>query len=67
MAPVSGVSDLATMRLGSELLLCANLTFAPGTTAEELVRAIDRVEAVLKEEVPEANRIYLEADGLRRP
>ncbi len=61
---VVGVSDLATMRLGAELLLCANLTFAHGTTADEIVSSIDRVEQILRQAVPEANRIYLEAHGI---
>lgn len=63
-APVTGVSNLATMYLGSDVLLCANLTFAPGTSAQEIVEAADRAEALIREELPRVTRIYLEADGL---
>lgn len=64
VAPVTGVSEVATMYLGPDMLLCANLTFAHGITGDEVVRAIDEVEKVLKEVVPEAHHVYLEADGI---
>ncbi|MGE5508901.1 MAG: cation diffusion facilitator family transporter [Chitinophagales bacterium] len=63
---VAAITNLATMYLGANLLLCADLTFLPGATAEEVIRTIDEVEARLKGLVPGVSHIYLEADGLAR-
>jgi divalent metal cation (Fe/Co/Zn/Cd) transporter len=63
---VTGINDLATMRFGPELLLCAALTFSPSLSSEELVAAIDRIEASLQKLLPEVKQIYLEADALAR-
>ncbi|MGE5481495.1 MAG: hypothetical protein ACM3VX_01125, partial [Bacteroidota bacterium] len=46
--------------------LCADLTFAHGTSAGEIIQAVDRVEKALREALPRVTRIYLEADGLAR-
>lgn len=66
ISPVVGIANLATMHLGAEVLLCADLTFAHGTSAGEIIQAVDRVEKALREALPRVTRIYLEADGLAR-
>lgn len=63
---VTGVSNLATMYLGPDLLVCADLTFAPESSATEVVASIDEIEAVLRKMLPGVRQIYLEADGLAR-
>lgn len=63
---VSGVTNLATMYLGANLLLCADLTFPPEASAEEMIRTVDEVETKLRELVPGVSHLYLEAEGFAR-
>jgi len=68
MAGVEGVRevlDLRTMHLGPDTVLVAcEIAFDPALDAPGVERAVDEVEAAVREVVPEANRIYVEAESL---
>ncbi len=61
---VTAIVDLRTMHLGPESVLVAcEIKFADGLSTTELEAEIDDVEAVIRVVVPEANRIYVEAES----
>jgi cation diffusion facilitator family transporter len=67
IAGVDGLIHMRTMHLGpEELLVAAKIAVAGEVSAAEVARAIDQVEAKIREAVPIARVIYLEPD-LRRP
>jgi cation diffusion facilitator family transporter len=60
---VDGLIHLKTLHLGpDELLVAAKFAATPGTTAEQLARAIDTTEAAIRAVEPLARMIYLEPD-----
>lgn len=64
---VEQVGDLLTMQLGpDQVLLTADIKFRGGLTVPELESAIDRIEGRIHEQEPMIERIFLEADTLKR-
>ena len=64
---VERVGDLLTMQLGPEqVLLTADIKFRAGLNVQELESAIDRIESHIREQEPMIERIFLEADTLKR-
>ncbi len=60
---VEGVGDILTMQLGPENLLVAiNLDFKDQLSAGEMEELIDRLEQSIREAIPEAKQIFIEAD-----
>ena len=61
---VVSVLDLRTMHLGPESVLVAcEIDFENGRTTEEIEAIVDDIETVVREIVPEAKRIYVEAES----
>jgi cation diffusion facilitator family transporter len=58
--------EIRTMYLGpNDLLVALDARFRSGLSAEAIDSAIDRIEAGLKSEFPEVNRIYIEVASIR--
>jgi cation diffusion facilitator family transporter len=67
-ARVERVIHLKTLYLGpDELLVAAKVAVAKATTAGELARAIDEIEAAVRAAVPVARVIYVEPDIYQPP
>ncbi len=61
---VVSVLDLRTMHLGPESVLVAcEIDFENERTTEEIEAIVDDIETVVREIVPEAKRIYVEAES----
>jgi cation diffusion facilitator family transporter len=55
-----------TMHLAPrEILVNLDVGFRPGLATEQIVAAVDRLEAQIRRRQPEVRRIYIEAEGLR--
>jgi cation diffusion facilitator family transporter len=62
---VKRAGDILTMFLGpQDLLVNMGVVFVAGTTAEEMHKAIRRIETDLRRAYPEASRVYIEAESL---
>ncbi len=62
---IEGVGDILTMQLGPDsLLVTVNLDFDDDLSARELEALIDRLERSIREVVPEARQIFIEADTI---
>jgi divalent metal cation (Fe/Co/Zn/Cd) transporter len=62
---VERAGDILTMYMGPhDLLVNMGVCFIPGTTAEQMHKAIRRIEADLQSKYPETNRVYIEAESL---
>jgi cation diffusion facilitator family transporter len=62
---IERAGDILTMYIGPhELLVNMGVSFAAGTTAEQMHEAIRRIEADLLSAYPETNRVYIEAESL---
>ena len=58
---------LLTMHLGpNEILVNMDVEFADNLSTNDLESIIDRIESRVKEKVPEATRIYIEANALQK-
>lgn len=63
---VVAVGHALTMHLGpNEVLLNLGLEFVPGTAAQEIHRAVHRIEERIVDKYPEVTRIYLEVESFR--
>ncbi len=63
---VEAITDLRTMHLGPDSVLVAcEIAFDPGLDTAGVEAAVDDVEAAIREVVPGANRIYVEAESDR--
>lgn len=63
---VDSLIHMKTMHLGpDELLVAAKVDFDDALSTTDLGRAVDRVEAAIRGDVPEARVIYLEPDVAR--
>ncbi|MCK9904336.1 cation diffusion facilitator family transporter [Parafrankia colletiae] len=63
---VTAVIHMRTLHLGpEELLVAAKIGIEPDLTAAQVAGAIDEAEALLRQAVPAARRVYLEPDILR--
>ena len=49
----------------NEVLVNVEANFADELSADEIESTIDRIEAAIREAIPIANRIYIEADHIR--
>lgn len=62
---VECAGDILTMYIGPhDLLVNMGVCFVAGTTAEQMHKAIHRIEADLQSAYPEINRVYIEAESL---
>jgi len=62
---VERACDILTMYLGPhDLLVNMGVCFTEGTTAEQMHKAIRRIEADLRNAYPQTNRVYIEAESL---
>lgn len=62
---VTRAGDILTMYMGpNDLLVNMGVCFAPGTTAEQMHGAINRIETDLRNAYPQVNRVYIEAESL---
>ena len=60
---IEGVGDVLTMQLGPDnLLVAVNLDFDDSLPVGELEALIDRLEKSIREALPEARQIFIEAD-----
>jgi divalent metal cation (Fe/Co/Zn/Cd) transporter len=50
----------------NEVLVNLDVHFVDGLSSDEIEQTIDRVEALIKAAVPKVNRIYIEAETIRR-
>ncbi|MFP4189274.1 MAG: cation diffusion facilitator family transporter [Halobacteriales archaeon] len=63
---VASVVDLRTLHMGPDsVLVTVEAGFEGGMTASELRQATDRVEEAVRDVLPEADRIYVEAQETR--
>lgn len=63
---VEEVVELLTLHLGpDQLLVNLSLKFSTGLTTEGMERAIDNIERAIQKEVPQAGRIFIEAESLK--
>ena len=62
---VERAGDILTMYMGPEdLLVNMGVCFVAGTTAEQMHKAIHRIETELLSAYPETKRVYIEAESL---
>lgn len=62
---VRQVCQPMTMHLGpDQILLTLDLKFEPNLTAEDVERAVDRVEKAIRQAHPDVRHIYIEAESL---
>lgn len=65
---VERAGDILTMYIGpSDLLVNLGVSFAEGTSAEQMHEAIRRIEVDLVGAYPECTRVYIEAESLPAP
>jgi divalent metal cation (Fe/Co/Zn/Cd) transporter len=64
---VDDVGDLLTMQLGpSKVLLAVDIRFRGGLDVRELELAVDRIEDNIRQREPMIEKIFIEADSLKR-
>jgi len=64
---VASTLEVLTLHLGpDDILVNLNLNFVDGLDTDQLEAAIDAVEHRIREAVPEARRIFIEAESLKR-
>lgn len=62
---VERAGDILTMYMGpQDLLVNMGVCFVAGTTAEQMHKAIHRIETELRSAYPETKRVYIEAESL---
>ncbi|MDY6780714.1 MAG: cation transporter dimerization domain-containing protein, partial [Halobacteria archaeon] len=60
---VVSIVDLRTLHLGAEnVLVTAEVEFEDAMTTEEIERAVDGIEEKVREVVPSADKIFVEAE-----
>ena len=65
---VQEIIDLQTVHVGpDEIFLVLELVFADELTTDELERAIDELEAAIRQHLPQVTRIFIEPEAERRP
>jgi len=61
---VEKVLDFRTMYLSpKEVLVTVDVNFKDGLITDELEKSIDKIERIIKQELPIARRIYIEVEG----
>lgn len=64
---VVAVAELLTMHMGpDDILVNMDLNLKPGLTTARVEEAIDRIEDEIRKAVPQARRIFIECETLRR-
>lgn len=64
---VRRVGDLLTLHFGPrQVLLNIDISFRDGLQSNDLLKAIDRVETVIRREHPEIRRVFIEAETLKQ-
>ncbi|XGI84409.1 cation diffusion facilitator family transporter [Halorutilales archaeon Cl-col2-1] len=64
---IVGVVDFRTMYMGvDDVLVTVEVEFRDSMDTSEIETAVDEIESLIRETVPEANRIYVEADELTK-
>ena len=59
--------EVLTLHLGPEdILVNLSLEFVDGLDTNQLEAAVDRIEKNIRDAVPEAHRIFIEADSIKR-
>jgi divalent metal cation (Fe/Co/Zn/Cd) transporter len=48
-----------------EVLIDIDVNFVDNLTSDDIEQTIDRIEARIRKAIPAANRIYIEAEGIR--
>jgi len=67
MPEISQCGSLLTMHLGpDDILVNIDVEFVDGLSTDELEAAIDRLESRVKEVVPTATKIYIEAKAVKK-
>jgi len=67
MPEIRQCGSLLTMHLGpDDILVNMDVEFADGLSTDELEAAIDRIESRVREAVPTATKIYIEAKALKK-
>jgi cation diffusion facilitator family transporter len=61
--PVDHVNEVLTMHMGPDFIL-ANISvdFADGTLAEDMEKAIDKLDSEIKQQFPSVKRVFIEAE-----
>ncbi len=63
-AQIARTNEILTMHLGpNEILLCASFDFIDGLPAEEVERAISKLERRIKDDHPQVRRVFIEIQG----
>jgi cation diffusion facilitator family transporter len=66
-AAVLTCGRILSMYLGpTDLLLTLDVTFRPAVSSTEVLMAIDRIEASIRERFPQTTRVFIEAESLRQ-
>jgi divalent metal cation (Fe/Co/Zn/Cd) transporter len=67
MPEIKQCGSLLTMHLGpDDILVNIDVEFVDGLSTDELEAAIDRIESRVKEAVPTATKIYIEAKAVKK-
>ncbi len=68
MPQVAETLEVLTLHLGPEdILVNLNLNFVDGLDTDQLELAVDEIETRIREAVPTARRIFIEAESLKTP
>ena len=66
MTGSDGVRQPLTMHFGpEEILLNVEVQFHPELTAAEIVKAVEELEAAIRQEYPKVHYIFIEVEGFR--
>jgi cation diffusion facilitator family transporter len=61
--PVDHVNEVLTMHMGPDYILVnISVDFADGTVAEEIEKAIDKLDSEIKQQFPNVKRVFIEAE-----
>ena len=67
LALSAGALTVLTLHLGPEdILVNLNVNFEDGLDTDALEAAVDEIERRIREEVPAARRIFIEAESIKR-
>ena len=62
---VVGCGRVLTLYMGPHsLLIAVDASFDPACTSDEVLHAIDRIEAAIVQRFPQTSRVFIEAEGL---
>ncbi|WP_455210680.1 cation diffusion facilitator family transporter [Kaarinaea lacus] len=65
--PVQHVNEVLTMHMGPEFILVnISVDFTDGTVAEEIEKAIDKLDWEIKQQFPNVKRVFIEAEKRKK-